>query len=92
VPMAYTLDDRMLRYQAESYTGLPVADRIWVGLGTWLFARRPERALEQIRIVHAAGAAADSLFSWDSIADAPALLDALAVEATVDTTETPGDG
>jgi uncharacterized lipoprotein YddW (UPF0748 family) len=92
VPMAYTLDDRMLRYQAESYTGLPVADRIWVGLGTWLFARRPERALEQIRIVRAAGAAGDSLFSWDSIADAPALLDALAAEATVDATETPGDG
>jgi uncharacterized lipoprotein YddW (UPF0748 family) len=92
VPMAYTLDDRMLRYQAESYTGLPVADRIWVGLGTWLFARRPERALEQIRIVRAAGAAGDSLFSWDSIADAPALRDALAAEASVDATEAPGDG
>jgi len=92
VPMSYTLDDRMLRYQAESYSGHPVADRIWVGLGTWLFARRPERAVEQIRIVRAAGAAGDSLFSWDSIADAPALLDALAAEASVDATETPGDG
>jgi uncharacterized lipoprotein YddW (UPF0748 family) len=92
VPMSYTLDDRMLRYQVESYSGHPAADRIWVGLGTWLFARRPERALEQIRIVRAAGAAGDSLFSWDSIADAPALLDALAAEASVDATETPGDG
>jgi uncharacterized lipoprotein YddW (UPF0748 family) len=82
VPMAYTPDDRMLRYQAESYAGLAGADRIWVGLGTWLFAKRPERALEQIRIARAAGAAGDALFSWDAIADAPALRDALAAEAT----------
>jgi uncharacterized lipoprotein YddW (UPF0748 family) len=81
VPMAYTLDDRILRYLAESYARLPLGERVWVGLGTWLFARRPERALEQIRIVRAAGAAGDALFSWDSIAEAPALRSALAAEA-----------
>ncbi len=77
VPMAYTVDDRALRYHAESYAGLPIGDRIWVGLGTWLFASRPERALEQLRIVRAAGAAGDSLFSYDSIVEAPDLRAAL---------------
>ncbi len=77
VPMAYTLDDRVLRYQAENFANLPTADRIWIGLGTWLFARNPERALVQIDIVEGAGSAGDSLFSYDSIADSPALLAAL---------------
>jgi uncharacterized lipoprotein YddW (UPF0748 family) len=95
VPMAYTLDDRLLRYQAESFAGLPQRDRVWVGLGSWLFAARPEQAREQVRIVRAAGAAGDSLFSWDAIAEAPALADALAAEASdgatpaEDETETP---
>jgi len=34
-------------------------------------------ALAQIRLVREAGAAADALFSWDAIADAPALREAL---------------
>ena len=41
IPMAYTLDDRMFRYMAESFASGPLADRIWVGQGTWLFADRP---------------------------------------------------
>jgi uncharacterized lipoprotein YddW (UPF0748 family) len=77
VPMTYTRDDRLLRYQAEHFAGLPIAKRIWVGLGTWLFARDPERALAQIQIVHDAGLADVSLFSYDSIASEPALRDAL---------------
>jgi uncharacterized lipoprotein YddW (UPF0748 family) len=82
VPMAYTLDDRMLRYQVESLAHVPVGGRIWIGLGTWLFAKSPERALEQIRIARAAGAAGESLFSYDSIAEAPALREALIREAS----------
>ena len=39
-----------------------------------------QRALEQMRLARAAGAAGDALFSWDSIADAPALREALAEE------------
>jgi uncharacterized lipoprotein YddW (UPF0748 family) len=77
VPMAYTLDDRILRYQTAAFAGLPTSNRIWIGLGTWLFAKRPERALEQIRIAEESGAAGDALFSWDSIADTPALEAAL---------------
>jgi uncharacterized lipoprotein YddW (UPF0748 family) len=82
VPMAYTLDDRILRYQVESLAHVPLGGRIWIGLGTWLFARHPQRALEQIRIARAAGAAGESLFSYDSIAEAPALREALIGEAS----------
>ncbi len=82
VPMAYTLDDRLLRYHAQAFAGSPLADRIWVGLGTWLFASEPAQALEQLRSVHAAGARDDALFSYDAIAEAPALEQALRQSAT----------
>jgi len=42
VPMAYTLDDRMFRYIAEGFASGPRSGRIWIGHGTWLFAKRPE--------------------------------------------------
>ena len=77
VPMAYTRDDRLLRYQAEHFAGLPIADRIWVGLGVWLFADEPQRALAQIQLVHDAGLRDLALFSYDSIATEPALDQAL---------------
>jgi uncharacterized lipoprotein YddW (UPF0748 family) len=77
VPMAYTRDDRLLRYQAEHFAGLPIANRIWLGLGTWLFAGDPQRALAQIELARAAGLADVALFSYDSIASEPALHDAL---------------
>jgi len=77
VPMAYTRDDRLLRYQAEDFAGLRIADRIWLGLGTWLFAGEPQRALAQIQLVHDAGLVDVALFSYDSIASEPALHDAL---------------
>jgi uncharacterized lipoprotein YddW (UPF0748 family) len=77
VPMAYTLDDRLLGYMADSFAHVRAGDRIWMGLGVWLFAESPKRALAQIGIVREAGAAGDALFSWDAIADAPALREAL---------------
>jgi uncharacterized lipoprotein YddW (UPF0748 family) len=77
VPMAYTLDDRMFRYMVEGFASGPRSDRIWIGHGTWLFAKRPEGALAQIDVAQSAGARGDVLFSYDSIADAPALRDAL---------------
>ncbi len=80
VPMAYTRDDRLLRYQAERFASLPNGP-VWIGLGTWLFAREPERAVAQIRMAREAGVAGDALFSWDAIAEAPELRDALALEA-----------
>ena len=80
IPMAYTLDDRMFRYMAEGFASGPHADRIWVGQGAWLFASRPAGALNQLRVARAAGARGEVLFSYDSIADAPALRDALFVD------------
>jgi uncharacterized lipoprotein YddW (UPF0748 family) len=77
VPMAYTLDDRMFRYIAEGFASGPRSDRIWIGHGTWLFAKRPEGALEQLEMAQSAGARGEVLFSYDSIAEAPALRDAL---------------
>jgi uncharacterized lipoprotein YddW (UPF0748 family) len=71
VPMAYTLDDRLLRYMTEEFAGSPHRDRIWIGLGSWLFMKQPAGAREQIEIARASGAPADALFSWDSIAEAP---------------------
>jgi len=81
VAMVYTRDDRLLRYQVESFAGTPQAGRIWLGLGSWIFASEPARAREQIEIAHRAGAAADALFSYDAIAEAPALAQALAEPA-----------
>ena len=78
VPMAYTLDPRIYRYQVEAFTSMGLGPRTWIGIGAWLFAKRPAGALEQVAIAQNAGAAGIVLFSWDSIADAPALRSALA--------------
>jgi len=80
VPMAYTLDTRLFRYQAEEFSSAALAPRVWIGIGTWLFATRPARAVEQVRLARSAGVAGDALFSWDSIAEAPELRAALAEE------------
>jgi len=77
VPMTYTLDDRLFRYMVEGFASGPRSDRIWIGQGTWLFAKSPERAIAQIDQLKAVGARAEVLFSYDSIADSPALRDAL---------------
>jgi len=79
VPMAYTVDNRMFRYLAQRYSNGPYADRIWLGLGSWLYASRPAGAVDQFRVAREAGSRALVLFSYDSIADAPELLDALVV-------------
>jgi uncharacterized lipoprotein YddW (UPF0748 family) len=80
VPMLYTLDDRLLRYEAAAYAGGVGGDRVWIGLGTWLFAKNPQRAIDQIEMVRDSGGYGDALFSWDSIADHPELRDALALQ------------
>jgi uncharacterized lipoprotein YddW (UPF0748 family) len=77
IPMAYTRDDRLFRYQAEAFASLPLGARIWIGLGTWLFAEQPERAIAQIQLAREAGIAGEALFSYDSIAAAPRLREAL---------------
>ena len=77
IPMAYTRDDRLLRYQLEHFANRPHSDRILGGLGVWLFASTPENALHQRAIAQEAGLPGEVLFSYDSIVDAPALHSAL---------------
>ena len=81
VAMAYTRDDRLFGYQAAELVHSGRAGAVWLGVGAWLFAAEPGRALAQLRVARASGAAGDSLFSWDAIADAPALRAALAEAA-----------
>jgi uncharacterized lipoprotein YddW (UPF0748 family) len=83
VAMLYTRDDRLLRYEANAYTGGIGGDRLWIGLGTWLFANAPQRAVAQLRLARDANARGQALFSYDSIAEAPALRDALVNEANL---------
>jgi uncharacterized lipoprotein YddW (UPF0748 family) len=82
IPMVYTLDDRLFRYQVEHFATGADHQRIWPGIGVWLFTRRPQAALDQIRVARAAGARGDVLFSYDSIVDAAALHTALADAAS----------
>jgi uncharacterized lipoprotein YddW (UPF0748 family) len=77
VPMIYTRDDRMFRYQVEAFASGRNADRIWMGVGSWLFAKNPERALGQLDTVRAAGSTGEALFSYDSLVEAPELYQAL---------------
>jgi uncharacterized lipoprotein YddW (UPF0748 family) len=81
VPMLYSKDDRLFRYQVDELAGLPEAGRIWVGLGSWLFAKEPARAVAQTRLVGARDALGVAFFSWDALRDEPGLRDALATTA-----------
>jgi uncharacterized lipoprotein YddW (UPF0748 family) len=77
IPMVYTLDDRLLRYQLETFAGWSEADRIWPGLGVWLFDDEPERAVGQLAHLRSNEFRGEVLFSDDALSTAPALLDAL---------------
>ncbi|MEN8181611.1 MAG: family 10 glycosylhydrolase [Myxococcota bacterium] len=81
VPMLYTRDERLLRYNSRAFTRGVGGERVWIGLGAWLFSRQPETAVEQLREVSALEPAGVALFSWDALADAPELRDALAEES-----------
>ncbi len=78
IPMVYTLDDRLFRYQVEGFAGWPVATRIRPGVGVWLFAKSPGRALGQLARLEALDLSGDVLFSDDALSEAPDLMEALA--------------
>jgi uncharacterized lipoprotein YddW (UPF0748 family) len=80
VAMAYTRDDRLLRYLAHQLRGGIEGERIWIGLGAWLFVNDIERARTQIAVARRAAPAGIVLFSYDALADKPGALDALAPE------------
>ncbi len=71
--MMYTLDDRLFRYAADEYAGVSASERIWVGVGAWLFARDPQRVHGQLAMVRRRPPLGESLFSWDSIRSSPEL-------------------
>lgn len=77
VPMAYTRDDRLLRYLARAALGGVGGERVWIGLGTWLFEKDPRRARAQLDAMRALDPPGLSLFSYDALAQAPALRDSL---------------
>lgn len=81
VPMLYTRDERLFGLELRAYRGIDAA-RLWVGLGSWLFTDAPERAASQLARARDSGLAGVSLFSWDALAESPALRDALVAEAT----------
>jgi hypothetical protein len=67
----------------ESFASGPDADRIWMGVGSWLFAANPERALRQLAMVRAAGSTGEALFSYDALVEAPALYQVLVASAAL---------
>lgn len=81
MPMVYTLDDRLLRYQLETFAGWPQADRIWPGLGSWLFAGNPARAVTQLNLLQSSEFPGEMFFSDDAISESDNLLEALAAIA-----------
>ena len=78
VAMAYTRDDRLLRYISHGLRGGIGGDRVWLGLGTWLSVARPDAIRLQVEIASAARPAGIAFFSYDAVADEPAALAALA--------------
>ncbi|MCP4908176.1 MAG: family 10 glycosylhydrolase [bacterium] len=82
IPMVYTLDDRLLRYQLETFAGWTQRDRIWPGLGVWLFDKDPDRAAAQVRSLRTLAFRGEVLFSDDALSLAPGLVDTLAGSAT----------
>ena len=78
VAMAYTRDDRLLRYLSHGLTGGIGGDRVWLGLGSWLFAEQPARGAAQVATASGADPAGIVLFSYDALAGRADLLDEIA--------------
>ncbi|MCP4036237.1 MAG: family 10 glycosylhydrolase [bacterium] len=72
VPMIYSKDDRLFRYQVEAFAGGEHASRIWAGVGVWLFESDPVRARRQVEIARSVDLGGDALFSYDALFQARA--------------------
>jgi uncharacterized lipoprotein YddW (UPF0748 family) len=78
VAMAYTRDERLLRYQAHALRRGVAGERVWLGVGVWLVADDPARLTAQLAQARAVEPTGISLFSYDALAEKPAALEALA--------------
>ncbi len=83
VLMIYSRDDRLFRYQVESFASSAQGERIWMGSGSWLFAEQPQRAVAQLATIRAAGSTGEAIFSYDALLESDALMAALAHPASV---------
>ncbi len=77
IAMAYTRDDRLLREMSHALRGGIGGERVWIGLGAWLFTAQPERIERQIELAREVEPVGIALFSYDALADAPQALAAL---------------
>jgi uncharacterized lipoprotein YddW (UPF0748 family) len=83
VAMTYTRDDRLLRYLSQGLVGGVGGERVWLGLGSWMFANQPARAQAQAAIALASEPAGVAFFSWDALVEAPEAAAALVPGAAV---------
>ena len=73
VPMLYTRDNVLYPYVAREFIHGPFSDRIWIGLGAWLFSQNPTEFSKQLDLVKNQAASGYSRCSWDSIRAKPRL-------------------
>jgi uncharacterized lipoprotein YddW (UPF0748 family) len=77
VAMAYTRDDRLLRYQAHALHGGIGGERVWLGIGAWLSIDEPARIRAQLALAREVSPPGVALFSYDALAAKPSTLEAL---------------
>ena len=71
VAMAYTRDDRLLRYMTHSLRFGVGGERVWLGLGAWLVLDDPAHLQRQLALAREVEPAGISLFSYDALAAKP---------------------
>ena len=77
VAMAYTRDNHLLRLLSHSLRGGLAGDRVWIGLGSWLFVNDLEGLVKQVELAREPAPSGLALFSYDALVDAPDALEAL---------------
>ncbi len=77
VAMAYTRDERLLRYQTRALHFGVGGEKLWLGLGAWLVADEPARIAKQVALAREVEPPGVALFSYDALAAKPAALEAL---------------
>ena len=77
VAMAYTRDERLLRYESHALRHGVGGDKLWLGLGAWLVADDPARLAGQVALARAVAPPGIALFSYDALVAKPAALESL---------------